>query len=471
MSFARSNNTMAFSGRFRFLFIFLFFLLLLFLALVLLLVKKELVGYCRNDVAGRMEKYLEQRSSGVLVSGRGGSGLQGLAFVRLIGENRQYFYADDADLSIDFEEVINISPHRSAAWIAVPGEDESRDWTISSLKMSDGLIVQAGMRHPALVELYKRIEHALLLCGVVAFFSAGGLAVFCEKKSLASLREAENFLVQIVESNGEHPVAQSQNPELKHLYQLLQRLIASNSLLIKEMQESLDNVAHDLRTPMTRLRSVAEYGLQQKDGEKLAEALSDCLEESERVLAMLGIMMSVVEAESGTMRLHREPVKLYDTLADVVSLYEYVAEEKNITLAMDVERDMVIMADATRMTQVWANIVDNGIKYGKEGGYVKISAQCNRPDVIVTFQDNGMGISAGEIGRIWERLFRGDRSRSRPGLGLGLNYVRAMVEAHGGTIEAESELGKGSIFVVRMPFAQDICCVGAVTEKSQMSGE
>ncbi len=456
MSFVRSNINIAFNGGFWFLFSFLFFLLLLFLAVVFFLVKNELVAYCQNDVISRMEKYLEQRATGIVVSENSGSGLQGLAFVRLIGENQQYFYADNNDLSLDFEGIVNVSPRRSATWIALPGDD-NYDWTISSTVMADGLIVQSGKRHPAIVHLYDRIKKTVLLCVVAAFFSAGGLAFFCRKKSLASIREAENFLAQIVEGNGEKAVAQMENHELKHLYQLLQKLISSNQLLIKEMQDSLDNVAHDLRTPMTRLRSAAEYGLQQKDGVKLAEALSDCLEESERVLAMLGVMMSVVEAESGTMRLHCEPVKLYDTLADVVSLYEYVAEERNIALEMDLDKDIIIVADSTRMTQVWANIVDNALKYGREGGYVKISAQRNQQNVIVTFQDNGMGISAGEIGRIWERLFRGDRSRSRPGLGLGLNYVRAMVEAHGGNVLAKSELGKGSTFIVKLPFTQDSC--------------
>ena len=203
---------------------------------------------------------------------------------------------------------------------------------------------------------------------------------------------------------------------------------------------------------MTRLRSVAEYGLQAgKDTHKLQEALSDCLEESHRVLAMLDIMMSVAEAESGTMKLNQEDFELKPQIEEILHLYEYLAEEEGITITAAIGDNLVINGDRTRLAQVWANLTDNGIKYNRKNGRLAIEAEPVPDGLQVSFTDTGMGISEQERPRIWERLYRGDRSRSRQGLGLGLNYVKAVVDAHGGSIEVASTLNQGSRFSVFLP--------------------
>jgi signal transduction histidine kinase len=221
---------------------------------------------------------------------------------------------------------------------------------------------------------------------------------------------------------------------------------------------------------MTRLRSVAEYGLQAEDDTaRLRESLSDCLEESERVLAMLKIMMSVVEAESGTLRLDLQECDVEATITEVITLYEYVAEEKGVEVQFNSTGPVRAMLDRTRISQVWANLLDNAIKYGREGGWVKISVVSDNTHGIVMFEDNGMGISESEQGRIWERLYRGDRSRSQKGLGLGLNYVKAVLEAHGGNVSVTSALHRGSLFEVRLPLSQAVS--SSIQEKSQTRGE
>ncbi len=453
MSSDHSRSGRHFAAGYLPLFCFLSLVFLLFLAAVLLLVRKELREYCRDDVSGRLEKYLQQRSIDPLIltaRGEGGRVLHGLNFVRLISENQQFFYSDSPDLKVDFEGLINLDPLRSAQWISLRDTSRKGQWTVQSISLGNGFMVQAGRKHPDIVDLYSDLLRIVFIMAILSLVMAGVLTGICRSKSLVPLRRVEDYLRKITDKN-EDPRQDYDDDAAAGLYQLFDGLTSRNRRLIQEMQESLDNVAHDLRTPMTRLRSVAEYGLQQNSPEKLAEALSDCLEESERVLSMLGIMMSVAEAESGTMRLSREPVQLYSTISDVFSLYEYVADEKNIELQMNIDPQITIEVDRMRITQVWANIVDNAIKYGRKGGYVRISMRTGEGGVTVIFEDNGMGISENEQERIWERLFRGDRSRSRPGLGLGLNYVRAVVEAHGGRVGVTSTLEGGTSFAILLP--------------------
>lgn len=156
------------------------------------------------------------------------------------------------------------------------------------------------------------------------------------------------------------------------------------------------------------------------------------------------------------MRLELQSVNVLETLEDVIGLYQYVAEEAGITIRCEGEPDIMIQADKTRLSQVWANLLDNAIKYSEESGTVDIHASTRGQQVLVTFGDNGMGISESEIDRIWERLYRGDRSRTKQGLGLGLNYVKAVVEAHDGEALVSSTILEGSCFEVHLPLEAEV---------------
>jgi signal transduction histidine kinase len=151
------------------------------------------------------------------------------------------------------------------------------------------------------------------------------------------------------------------------------------------------------------------------------------------------------------MRLDLSRATLSTLAAEVLAVYEDIAEDKNIRLTSDVESGLTVVADARRLRQVLANLVDNAIKYTPSGGQVTVRARQDVGDVRIDVVDTGIGIPPHDLPRIWERLYRGDQSRAERGLGLGLSLVRAIVAAHGGTVEVVSEPGRGSTFTLRLP--------------------
>ncbi len=161
--------------------------------------------------------------------------------------------------------------------------------------------------------------------------------------------------------------------------------------------------------------------------------------------------MDISEAQTGAMRLERVPVTVASLFEDTLDLYGDVADARGLTLTADAPADLELQADRNRLRQVLANLVDNAVKYTPRGGRIELHAEPANDAVELRVVDTGIGIAEDELPRVWERLFRGDRSRSEKGLGLGLSLVKAIVEAHGGSVNVSSAVGAGTTFTLRFP--------------------
>lgn len=457
MSFALNNGIghLSRSGRILCFFIIFCSLSAIFLYLHLALLKRQLQHHEFQATSTTLEAYMQRSDAVAADHFTVLSPPPGLDFIRFVKDGNQLLVTEGK--SVKFNGLVDLPPAASGSWIDLqsPGEDGS--WVVVSTALSSGGFVQGGTDvTSAGIALYTQAVSTSKWIFLLSSLGCLGLSFLLVSLLEQPLRDLENSIASALEQKDfSFPATDN---ILSPLYRLLEKVFYQNRKLITEMQSSLDNVAHDLRTPMTRLRAVAEYTLQSDSHavDSYRDALSDCLEESERVLSMLGVMMSVAEAESGTMHLELQTVNTLETLVDVTGLYQYVAEDANITVSCGGEKGLMVEADRTRLSQVWANLLDNAIKYGHESGSVNIYAKRQGDGVLVSFTDDGMGISESEVGRIWDRLYRGDRSRTQQGLGLGLNYVKAVVEAHGGTVLVKSKIHQGACFEVFLPLQAEI---------------
>jgi signal transduction histidine kinase len=384
----------------------------------------------------------------------------GPLFVRALGRRRDviYFSMPEELRRFDPDRIAPPASGREGAWTILEAPDGTDVLEIASVRLRDGTLFQVGRSTERRSELLARFRRVLLLdfASIILIGLIGGAVLTASAlRPIRTLADTVRGIMRTGKTDARVPV-QDTGDALGQLGTLVNAMLDRIDTVLAGMRGALDNVAHDLRTPMTRLRGVAESALASSDPATLREALADCLEESDRVIAMLSTLMDISEAETGAMALQRQPVDLGDLIRQTVDLYEDVAEERGVRIETAIDGDLSIPLDRDRMRQVLANLLDNAIKYTPRGGRVEIAARRDGADAVLSVADSGVGIPSDELPRIWERLYRGDKSRAERGLGLGLSLVKAIVEAHGGRVSVSSRPGHGSRFELCLPGAPSL---------------
>ncbi len=333
-------------------------------------------------------------------------------------------------------------------------KDALRDYVRTVRELPGGFSMQVGRLADSSAVLLAPLRRAFITAGSGALLLSFGVGILLAWRATRPLRAVSQTARRILETGdlAARVPATGAGGELATLVSQLNTLLDKNAAHVRVLRETLDNLAHDLRTPLTRLRGTAELAMQDAgDPAEARAALADCVNESDRVLHLLEVLLDISAAEAGALKLNRDQLDVRTLVERAADLYREVAEEKNIRIVVDQPVAAECQADAIRLGQAVNNLVDNALKYTPPGGIVKLTTTVEPSAVVITVSDNGPGIPATEREAVWRRLYRGDSSRSQRGLGLGLSLVKAIVEAHGGTAAITDAHPTGAKFTIRLP--------------------
>lgn len=234
------------------------------------------------------------------------------------------------------------------------------------------------------------------------------------------------------------------------------RDITERKLLEEMRSEFVANVSHELRTPLTSIRGFAETLLDGalEDTGVARRFLKIINVETERLSRLIDELLNLSRLENHKSVPNLQPLKMEELINRVVAVLQPRAAEKQLTIKVEVPENFpLVQADPDMIYQVLINLIDNAVSYTQPGGEIKISASAGQDEIKVDVQDNGIGIPAESLPRVFERFYRVDKARSREqgGTGLGLSIVKHIIDAHRGSVQVESEVGVGSTFSFVLP--------------------
>jgi len=247
--------------------------------------------------------------------------------------------------------------------------------------------------------------------------------------------------------------AENQLGEIDKLATTFNTMLDRIQTLVAGMREVTDNIAHDLKSPIARIRTAAELALHgEKKPAEYAAVIANTINECDRLLALVDTMLFLSEMESGTRKPQLEKVDLTHLIHEACDLFQPLAEDKHIALTVQQNNaTCIVTGESATLQRMIANLLDNAIKYTAEGGNVRVRLTKENSHCEIQFQDTGIGIDSRNMPQIFNRFFRCDPSRHKTGSGLGLSLAQAVAHAHGGAIRVESVPGTGSQFTIRLP--------------------
>ncbi|MFH0727182.1 MAG: HAMP domain-containing sensor histidine kinase [Pseudomonadota bacterium] len=319
--------------------------------------------------------------------------------------------------------------------------------------IGNGLMLQFGEsleEDEDFLRIYKNVFTPLMMIVTLMAALTGWMMA---KSALAGVEEITHTALEISKGAFDRRVTiKDRGLEIEQLATTFNFMLDRINTLFKEMKETNNNIAHDLRSPLARMRGAAEMALTTVTTMEEYQAIAaGMVEDCDRLMGMINTMLDIAEAESGIVDLKLSEVDIARVIKNACDLFMPVAENNSVKIMTDLADGCFINADPRMLQRMVGNLLDNALKYTPPQGTVTISAAVENGQVILRISDTGIGISEKDLPRIFDKFYRCDASRTLHGSGLGLSLVKAIVTTHGGQIVASSHSGGGSIFAVTLP--------------------
>lgn len=287
--------------------------------------------------------------------------------------------------------------------------------------------------------------------GLLALSCIGGYAL--ARRVFRPIHRLTRAARSLAEGNLSHrvPVPVSQD-DVHVLAATFNNMAARMEATFTQQRRFVADASHELRTPVAAICGLTEVALTQGETEAMEAALRNVHAESERLGRLINDLLMLARIDEGRLLLDRDPVRLDHLAADVVASMQPLAEERGLHLELGQLAPVTVLGDAARLIQVLLSLLDNALTYTPTGGHVTVTVQVKEAQAWVSISDTGIGIEAADLPHVFERFYRADRARSRAagGSGLGLALAQDIVRAHGGTIVAASQPGRGSTVTVML---------------------
>lgn len=435
---------------------------LVVLVIVLVALHQSLVSRDRAELRGELEQLeqsyalgglrhlrLEIEENSVLDSDRP-------FFVRVANDRNETLLAHVPSRwhGFDFERLADIAPEQMPDVYRIEALGASYDIEVMTTRVPGGGIIQVGTSTSIRTHMLSTVATIFLLVAGPLALAIVALTAFNVSRITASISDV-TVGARYIMTTGRYdaPInVRKASKETDEMVATFNALLARVNDLVGRLRVTLNSLAHDIRTPIARMRSRAELALSEKStSEQLQTALSDTVEESQAVVELLQRFLDASEAESGTLNIHPGQNELQGLIEPVLEAYEFVADEKNISIRRPESAEVWVRVDGVRLRQALSNLLDNAVKFSPSGTTIRVDVSTDSDHVVIAVEDQGPGFSEEHRHRLWDYQVRGESGGSSSGYGLGLTIVRAVAEAHGGTVEASNLPAGGSRFSIRLP--------------------